>query len=72
VGEKGPSIVEAALHYVKSRLQSRDAGEGGVFDFLQQVPDRAPIYWVTGQDPTLCARDSDCNLTIVNIRRLTN
>ena len=38
--------------------------------FLQQVPNRSPIYWIAGQDPTLCAGDSDCNLTIVKVRRL--
>ena len=38
--------------------------------FLQQVPNRAPIYWVAGQDPTLCSEDGDCNLTVVKVRRL--
>ena len=38
--------------------------------FLQQVPNRAPIYWIAGQDPTLCAGDSDCNLAVVKVRRL--
>jgi hypothetical protein len=38
--------------------------------FLQQNPGRAPIYWVAGQDPSLCSNDGDCNLTIVKVRRL--
>jgi hypothetical protein len=38
--------------------------------FLQQVPHRAPIYWVAGQDPSTCGQDGDCNLTIVKVRRL--
>jgi hypothetical protein len=38
--------------------------------FLQQVPNRAPIYWVAGQDPSMCSEDGDCNLTIVKVRRL--
>jgi len=38
--------------------------------FLQQVPNRAPIYWIAGQDPTLCSEDGDCNLTVVKVRRL--
>jgi hypothetical protein len=37
--------------------------------FLQQVPHRAPIYWVAGQDPSTCNADGDCNLTIVKVRR---
>lgn len=37
--------------------------------FLQQNPGAAPVYWVAGQDPTLCSEDGDCNLTIVRIRR---
>jgi len=38
--------------------------------FLQQVPNRSPVYWVAGQDPSLCSNDGDCNLTIVKVRRL--
>lgn len=38
--------------------------------FLQQVPNRAPIYWVAGQDPSSCSLDGDCNLTIVKVRHL--
>lgn len=38
--------------------------------FLQQIPNRSPIYWVAGQDPNLCSEDGDCNLTIVKVRRL--
>lgn len=38
--------------------------------FLQQVPNRSPIYWVAGQDPFACDRDGDCNLTLVKVRRL--
>ena len=38
--------------------------------FLQQVPRRSPVYWVAGQDPTLCSEDSDCNLTVVKVRRM--
>lgn len=38
--------------------------------FLQQVPNRAPIYWIAGQDPSTCGQDGDCNLTIVKVRRL--
>jgi hypothetical protein len=39
--------------------------------FIQQNPEQAPIYWVAGQDPKMCSRDGDCNLTIVRVRRLT-
>jgi hypothetical protein len=38
--------------------------------FLQQVPNRSPIYWVAGQDPSLCSEDGGCNLTVVKVRRL--
>ncbi|KAA6461813.1 hypothetical protein DYQ86_09170 [Acidobacteria bacterium AB60] len=38
--------------------------------FLQQVPNRAPIYWIGGQDPSTCGQDGDCNLTVVKVRRL--
>jgi hypothetical protein len=38
--------------------------------FLQQVPNRSPIYWVAGQDPSMCSADGDCNLTIVKVRRM--
>jgi hypothetical protein len=38
--------------------------------FLQQVPNRSPIYWVAGQDPSTCGQDGDCNLTVVKVRRL--
>lgn len=38
--------------------------------FLQQVPNRTPVYWIAGQDPSLCSNDGDCNLTIVKVRRL--
>ena len=48
------------------------AGQGDhVFaEFLQQVPNRSPIYWIAGQDPSMCSQDGDCNLTIVKIRRM--
>ncbi len=39
--------------------------------FLQQVPNRAPIYWVAGQDPFMCSDDGDCNLTVVKVVRRT-
>jgi len=38
--------------------------------FLQTVPNRSPIYWIAGQDPSMCNFDGDCNLTIVKFRRL--
>ena len=38
--------------------------------FLQQIPNRAPVYWVAGQDPFACDHDGDCNLTLVKVRRL--
>lgn len=38
--------------------------------FLQQIPGRPPVYWIAGQDPSLCSEDGDCNLTIVRVRRL--
>lgn len=38
--------------------------------FRQQIPQKAPIYWVAGQDPSKCSDDGDCNLTIVKLRRL--
>ena len=39
--------------------------------FLQQPNRGAPIYWIAGQDPSLCSQDGDCNLTIVKVRRIT-
>lgn len=38
--------------------------------FLQQTAGRAPVYWVAGQDPSMCSQDGDCNLTVVKVRRL--
>ena len=37
--------------------------------FIQQSPHHHPIYWVAGQDPSMCSQDGDCNLTIVKVRR---
>jgi hypothetical protein len=51
---------------------SNGEGQGDhVFaEFLQQVPNRSPVYWIAGQDPSMCNFDGDCNLTIVKIRRM--
>jgi hypothetical protein len=35
--------------------------------FVQQNPERAPIYWVAGQDPSGCSQDGDCNPTLVKV-----
>jgi hypothetical protein len=37
--------------------------------FLQQSPGQVPVYWVAGQDPSMCNHDGDCNLTVVRVRR---
>jgi hypothetical protein len=37
--------------------------------FLQQVSGQPTVYWVAGQDPSMCNNDGDCNLTLVRVRR---
>jgi hypothetical protein len=43
-------------------------GQGDhVFAIFQQS---SSVYWVAGQDPSMCSQDGDCNLTLVRVRRL--
>jgi len=45
------------------------AGQGDhVFAIFTQNPDLDPIYWIAGQDPSMCNFDGDCNLTIVKVQ----
>jgi hypothetical protein len=45
-------------------------GQGDhVFAIFQQS---SSVYWVAGQDPSMCSQDGDCNLTLVRIRRQTS
>ena len=58
------------LAFNDSDCTSSGQGSHNFAIFLQQVPNRAPVYWIAGQDPSACAFDGDCNLTIVKVRRM--
>jgi hypothetical protein len=45
-------------------------GQGDhVFAIFRQSNSSVPTYWIAGQDPSMCNGDSDCNLTVVRLRR---
>ena len=58
------------LAFNDSDCTSSGQGSHNFAIFVQQVPNRSPIYWVAGQDPSACTADGDCNLTIVKVRRM--